>query len=135
MTTEVYTHDISVYEGFKLVGAVATNLYFQNTGSATLNATLFISLHQHVGTDKESINNLQCWVRNDIAPNDNIEFSGTYFLTDPNLELILTEINGDSQTLRLRLEVTGSEIEADRLALTKQNYTGVIDCSRCAAKY
>lgn len=135
MTTQVYTQNISVYNEYKLIGAVAPNLYFKNTGTGTLDATLILCLCQHTGLGNENITNFQCWVKKGIAPNEEINMSGAYFLSDTNLTLILNEMNGDPQTLRLILNVTGGVTEDDRLALIKQTYTDVIDYSVNKGKY
>ena len=128
MTTVVCSHDLSIYNGYKLVGGVAPNLNFKNTGTATLDTTLIFCLVKNKGQPEESITNFQCWVRKNIAPNDEINISGVYFLTNSNIDLILEDLNG-TQTLQLSLEVTGGASEDDRTALTKQNYTEVLDYS------
>ena len=136
MTTIVYTEDFSVYNGYRLVGVVATDINLNNTGAATLKATLILCLVQHVGEPGETITKLQCWVRKNIAPGDEINIAGTYFLTVTNLELILAELNSaDAQTLRLRVDVTGGASEGDRTALVKQTIADVTDYSLYDARY
>ena len=133
MTTQVYSEDISIYNGSGLVGRIAPNLYFKNTGTAVLDVILIFCICQHHGLGNESITNFQCWLIKDIAPNEVINISGSYFLSESNLELILSELNEDPQTLRLRVEVTGGASESDRTALIKQTYTDALDYS--VAKY
>ena len=135
MTTQIYSEDISVYNGYKLVGGIAANLYYENTGTEILEATLILSLVQHEGLGNESNTVLQCWVKKNINPNDIVDFTGVYFLREENLELVLSELNKDSQTLRLIVNVTGGGVESDRTALVKQSYTDVIDYSTYDAKY
>ena len=63
MTTVVYSHDLSIYHGPKLVGGVAPNLMFKNTGIATLDATLILCLIKNKGQPEETVTNFQCWVK------------------------------------------------------------------------
>ena len=136
MTTVVYTSDFSVYHGLRLVGGVAPDINLDNTGTATLNADLVLSLVQKKDLPGETITILQCWIRKGISPGEEINISGTYFLSDSNLEQILSELNtGDPQTLRLRVDVTGGATEGDRTALVKKTYTDIIDYSLYDSKY
>ena len=136
MTTVVFTEDFSIYNGVKLVGGVTPNINLENTGSATLDATLVLCLVQKLGLGGETITNIQCWVRKNIAPGVEINVSGSYFLSDTDLELILAELNsGDAQTLRIRVDVTGGASEPDRTALVKKNYPEVYNYSVISAKY
>ena len=135
MTTQILSEDISVYTGVKIVGGIALDLYFKNMGTATLDATIIFCLYQHYGLGNETVTNFQCWIRKGISPNDEINITGSYFLSEINLELILAELNNDPQTLGLLVEVTGGASESDRTALTKQVYTDVVDYSLFDSKY
>ena len=136
MTTVVFTQDFSVFNGLRLVGGVAPDINLNNTGSATLDATLVLCLVQKKDLPGETITVFQCWIRKSISPSDEINISGAYFLSDAYLDLIMNELNSeDPQTLRLRVDVTGGASEGDRTALVKQNYTGVVNYSLYDAKY
>lgn len=134
MTTQIYTQDISIHLDYKLVGGISPNINLKNTGTATLDAMLIFSLVQHVGLENEATTVFQCWVSKEIVPNQEINISGMYFLDDGNTNLILSELNGDSQTLRLAIEVTGGTSEEDRTALVKQSYPDMSDYSLAEGK-
>ena len=126
MTTEIYSYDISVFgDGGKIVEVLSPNYDFKNNGTATLDVTVKFCLVQHLGLGNETVTLLQSWCRKDIASGQNINVTGVHFISSTNKDLILTEINGDAQTFRMIVEVTGGATEEDRTSLDKMAYTNM----------
>lgn len=130
MTTTVFIQDIGIYDnGKRLVGGISPNLYFKNTGTGTLNATLILCVCQNINTPEESSFVTQSWHRKKVEPNEEIFFDGTYLFNEDTIDSIINSLNVGEQKIRLQLDVTGGASEPERNAMVKQTYTDTIDYS------